>query len=158
MKLEFTVNHIPRQLDVSPDCRLVDILRDHLNLTGTKEGCGEGECGACTVLIDRKAVHSCLQVAAQLQGVSVVTIEGLEDENGGLTPLQRAFVEETAVQCGYCSAGMIMSARALLYENPNPSEDEIRMALAGNICRCSGYDQIIRAIHRAAKEEGEAQT
>lgn len=152
MKLEFTVNGKNVGLEVPPDRRLLDILREDLGLTGTKEGCGEGECGACTVLLDRRAVHSCLTVAAQLSGREVVTIEGLSD-GGEMSDLQRAFVEETAIQCGYCTTGMVMSARALLYENPNPTEEEIRIALAGNICRCSGYTQIIRAVKRAAAEE-----
>lgn len=157
MKLEFTVNGKSVSLEVPPDRRLLDILREDLGLTGTKEGCGEGECGACTVLLDRRAVHSCLTVAAQLPGKEVVTIEGLSD-CGEMSDLQRAFVEETAIQCGYCTTGMVMSARALLYENPNPTEEEIRIALAGNICRCSGYTQIIRAVKRAAAEErGEAE-
>jgi len=157
MKLEFKVNGKNVSLEVPPDRRLLDILRENLGLTGTKEGCGEGECGACTVLLDRRAVHSCLTVAAQLSGKEVVTIEGLSDI-GEMSDLQRAFVEETAIQCGYCTTGMVMSARALLYENPNPTEEEIRMALAGNICRCSGYTQIIRAVKRAAAEErGEAE-
>lgn len=152
MKLEFTVNGKNVSLEVPPDRRLLDILREDLGLTGTKEGCGEGECGACTVLLDRRAVHSCLTVAAQLSGREVVTIEGLSD-GGEMSDLQRAFVEETAIQCGYCTTGMVMSARALLYENPDPTEEEIRIALAGNICRCSGYTQIIRAVKRAAAEE-----
>lgn len=152
MKLEFIVNGKSVSLEVPPDRRLLDILREDLGLTGTKEGCGEGECGACTVLLDRRAVHSCLTVAAQLPGKEVVTIEGLSD-CGEMSDLQRAFVEETAIQCGYCTTGMVMSARALLYENPNPTEEEIRIALAGNICRCSGYTQIIRAVKRAAAEE-----
>lgn len=157
MKLEFIVNGKSVSLEVPPDRRLLDILREDLGLTGTKEGCGEGECGACTVLLDRRAVHSCLTVAAQLSGKEVVTIEGLSD-CGEMSDLQRAFVEETAIQCGYCTTGMVMSARALLYENPNPTEEEIRIALAGNICRCSGYTQIIRAVKRAAAEEhGEAE-
>lgn len=155
MELNFTVNDIPRCLEVPADLRLVDILREHLDLTGCKEGCGEGECGACTVLLDGKAVHACLTVAAQLTGRTVVTIEGLAAW-GELSILQRAFVEETAIQCGYCTAGMIMSAKALLLKNPSPSEAEIQTALAGNICRCSGYHQIVRAVQRAAKEMGGA--
>lgn len=156
MRLEFTVNGKNVCLEVPPDRRLLEILREDLGLTGTKEGCGEGECGACTVLLDRRAVHACLTVAAQLPGKEVVTIEGLS--GGGMSGLQRAFVEETAIQCGYCTTGMVMSARALLYENPDPTEEEIRIALAGNICRCSGYTQIIRAVRRAAAEErGEAE-
>ena len=151
MELNFTVNGKLRCLDVPANLRLVDILRELLGLTGCKEGCGEGECGACTVLLDGKAVHACLAVAAQLTGREVITIEGIS-ERGSLTPLQTAFVEETAIQCGYCTVGMIMSAYALLLENPAPTEIEIRTAFAGNLCRCSGYTQIIRAVRRAAKE------
>lgn len=154
MTLNFTVNNRERTLEVPPDRRLLDILREDLNLTGVKEGCGEGECGACTVLLDRRAVHACLTIAAELPGREVITIEGLGG-NGELSPMQKAFVEETAIQCGYCTTGMILSTRALLYENPNPTEAEIRMALAGNICRCSGYTQIIRAVNRIAAEERE---
>ena len=125
-------------------------------MTGTKEGCGEGECGACTVIIDGEAVHSCLVLACQLEGRSVLTIEGLA-ENGELDRIQRNFVEETAVQCGYCTTGMIMSAKALLMHNPHPTVEEIRVALSGNICRCSGYSQIIRAVQRTAREMEEEQ-
>jgi len=153
MELKFTVNGKVCCLDVSADLRLVDILRNHLDLTGCKEGCGEGECGACTVLVDGKAVHACLIVAAQLMDREVHTIESLS-ANGELDILQTAFIEETAIQCGYCTPGMIMSAKALLLENPTPTETEIRTALAGNLCRCSGYHQIVRAILRASKEMG----
>ena len=151
MKLSFYVNEAPVTLEVSPDRRLLDILREDLGLTGTKEGCAEGECGACTVLLDGEAVHSCLTMAAQLMGKQVLTIEGLA-KNGELDILQRCFVEEIAVQCGFCTTGMIMSAKALLLQNPHPSEEEIRRALSGNICRCSGYVQIVRAVDRAAGE------
>ena len=151
MQLSFKVNGITRHLDVEPNRRLLDILREDLELTGTKEGCGEGECGACTVILDGEAVHSCLCVAAQLEGTEGITIEGLE-ENGELSTIQNAFYKETAVQCGYCTTGMIMSAKALLMHNPHPTEEEIRIALSGNICRCSGYTQIIRAVERTAKE------
>ena len=151
MTLIFTVNGKHRELEVSPAKRLLDILRYDLGLTGTKEGCGEGECGACTVILDGKPVLSCLTVAAQLHGCDVLTIEGLA-ENGELDALQTAFVEETAIQCGYCTSGMIMSAKALLMVNPSPTEEDIREALAGNLCRCSGYHQIIRAVRRAAGE------
>lgn len=156
MRLEFTVNDKKRVLEVAADKRLIDILREDLGLMGTKEGCGEGECGACTILLDGKAIHSCLLVAAQLSGREVITIEGLE-KNGKLDPLQSAFVEEVAVQCGYCTPGMILSAKALLLENPVPTEADIRRALAGNICRCSGYTQILRAVQRAAEEGGAVQ-
>ena len=141
MTLNFIVNGKPVTLETEPDRRLLDILREDLHLTGTKEGCAEGECGACTVLLDGEAVHSC---------------EGLA-EMGSLDIIQTCFVEELAIQCGYCTPGMIMSAEALLRRNPDPTEDEIRLALSGNICRCSGYVQIVRAVKRAAKERREAQ-
>ena len=153
MKLDFILNGRNTVVETEPDRRLLDLLRTELHMTGTKEGCGEGECGACTVIIDGEAVHSCLVLACQLEGKSVITIEGLE-ENGELSDIQRIFVEETAIQCGYCTTGMIMSAKALLRHNSNPSEAEIRTALSGNICRCSGYTQIIRAVRRTAEEGG----
>ena len=153
MKLDFILNGRNTVVETEPDRRLLDLLRTELHMTGTKEGCGEGECGACTVIIDGEAVHSCLVLACQLEGKSVITIEGLE-ENGELSDIQRIFVEETAIQCGYCTTGMIMSAKALLMHNSNPSEAEIRTALSGNICRCSGYTQIIRAVRRTAEERG----
>lgn len=154
MKLTFTLNGRPAALEAEPDRRLLDLLRRDLHMTGTKEGCGEGECGACTVIIDGEAVHSCLVLACQLEGRDVTTIEGLE-ENGELSRIQRIFVEETAIQCGYCTTGMIMSAKALLLQSPHPTEEEIRIALSGNICRCSGYTQIVRAVQRTASEGGE---
>ena len=151
MELTFTLNGRQMTLAAEPDRRLLDLLRKDLHMTGTKEGCGEGECGACTVIIDGEAVHSCLVLACQLEGKHVLSIEGLE-QNGELSAIQRIFVEETAIQCGYCTTGMIMSAKALLMHNPHPAEEEIRTALAGNICRCSGYTQIIRAVKRSAQE------
>lgn len=151
MRLNFFVNEKEIVLDVEPEKRLIDILREDLGLTGTKEGCGEGECGACTIILDGEAVHACLVIAIQLENCRVVTIEGLE-HNGELSTLQRAFVEETAIQCGYCTPGMIMSTKALLMKNPHPDEEEIRKSLAGNLCRCSGYSQILRAVKRAARE------
>lgn len=151
MRLSFFVNDEPVELETRPDRRLLDLLREDLGLTGTKEGCGEGECGACTVLVNDEAVHSCLTVAAQLQDCRVLTIEGLA-KRGELDTLQTAFVEEIAVQCGFCTTGMIMSAKALLMKRPHPTEDEIRLALSGNICRCSGYGQIVKAVQRAAEE------
>ena len=153
MRLNFFVNGQAVSLDTDPQRRLLDILREDLGLTGTKEGCSEGECGACTVLVDNEAVHSCLTLAAQLSGRHVETIEGLE-KSGELDVLQRCFVEEIAVQCGFCTPGMIMSAKALLLKKPNPSPEEIRTALSGNICRCSGYVQIVNAVSRAAREMG----
>lgn len=151
MLLKFTLNDRPTELEVRPDKRLLDLLREDLGLTGTKEGCGEGECGACTVIIDGEAMHSCLVLACQLEGKNVLTIEGLE-HNGELDRIQRIFVEETAIQCGYCTTGMIMSTKALLMHEPHPTEAQIRNALAGNICRCSGYTQILRAVKRSAEE------
>lgn len=150
MQVSFILNGKDIHLDVPAERRLVDILRYDLQLTGTKEGCAEGECGACTVIMDKKAVHSCLVLACQLEGHNVLTIEGLE-KNGDLDPLQEAFINEMAIQCGYCTPGMIMSAKALLMNHPNASKEEIREAIAGNICRCSAYEQIINAIQKAQK-------
>ncbi len=157
MNLSFYVNDRPVHLDTAPDRRLLDILREDLHLTGTKEGCAEGECGACTVLLDGEAVHSCLTLALHLEGRHVTTIEGLA-ASGELDILQTAFVEEIAIQCGFCTTGMIMSAKALLLKYPDPTEEEIRIALSGNICRCSGYVQIVRAVDRAARELREVGT
>lgn len=153
MIVNFTVNNENRTLDVSPNKRLIDILRQDLNLKGTKEGCGEGECGSCTVIMDNKAVNSCLVIACQLEGKSITTIEGLGTEDNP-DPLQTAFVEELAIQCGFCTTGMIMSAKALLIKNPNASKDDIKTALSGNICRCSGYEQIINAVQKAQQSGG----
>ena len=150
MQIEFIVNGKTERLDVPGGKRLLDVLREDLHLTGAKEGCGEGECGACTVLMDGEAVHSCMVLAGQLTGHSVTTIEGLE-EDGRLGVLQNAFVEQGAVQCGYCTPGMIMSAAGLLNRTPDPTEEEIRVALSGNICRCSGYVQIVAAVKAAAQ-------
>ena len=157
MTLSFFLNTRSVTLETQPDRRLLDILREDLHLTGTKEGCAEGECGACTVIIDGRAMHACLTLAVELEGRHVLTIEGLA-ENGELDVLQRCFVEELAIQCGYCTPGMIMSARALLMANPHPDELAIREALSGNICRCSGYVQIVRAVRRAAEELEESGT
>ena len=151
MKVNFAVNGKKYVLDLPSEKRLIDILREDLHLTGTKEGCGEGECGACTVIMDNVAMHSCLILACQLEGKEIITIEGLAKEDDP-DPLQKAFVEELAVQCGYCTSGMIMSAKALLLQNPNATEREIRVALSGNICRCSGYGQIVKAVKRAQQE------
>ena len=151
MKLTFWVNEKPIELDTEPDRRLLDLLREDLGLTGTKEGCGEGECGACTVILDGEAAHACMVLAIQLEGRHVTTIEGLE-ENGELSALQKIFAEESAIQCGFCTPGMILSAKALLMHRPHPTDEEIRRALAGNLCRCSGYQQILWAVRRAAEE------
>jgi carbon-monoxide dehydrogenase small subunit len=155
MRIEFNLNGKPCGLDVSPTMRLVDLLRDRLGLTGTKEGCGEGECGACTVIVDGEAVNSCLVLAPQVRGRDVITVEGLA-AGGDLDILQQKFLEHTAVECGYCIPGMLMSAKALLLKNPRPTEAEIRTALAGNLCRCAGYAQIVAAIKAAAEAAARA--
>ena len=149
-RIKLTVNREQVTLDVGSKERLIDTLRNQLNLTGTKEGCGIGECGACTVLVNGKAVHSCLILTAQLEGMEVLTVEGLEI-NGKLDPLQQAFIDYNAVQCGFCTPGMLMSAKALLMRNPHPTREEIKTALDGNLCRCTGYEQIIEAIESIAK-------
>ena len=146
MSLSFTINGRAVAVDVTGSRRLLDVLREDLHLTGTKEGCGEGECGACSVLIDGQVVNSCLVAAGQVDGCSVVTVEGLATPNGELSPLQRAFVERGAAQCGICTPGMLLAAHALLQDNPSPSADEVRVALAGNLCRCTGYTKIIDAV------------
>lgn len=148
MKIPLILNGKAAQLDCAATTRLSSALRDH-GLTGLKEGCLEGECGACTVLVDGVPVCSCLMLAAQAGGCRVETVEGLEDATGP-TDLQLSFVAEGAVQCGYCTPGMVMAAEGLLRTNPDPSEAEIRRAIAGNICRCTGYANIVRAIARTA--------
>lgn len=151
MEVSFKLNGKPIQIDVAPNWTLLDVLRDKLGLTGTKKGCETGECGACTVLIDGKNVNSCLVLIGQVEGKDVTTIEGLI-ENDELDPIQKAFAEKGAVQCGYCTPGMIMSAKALLSKNASPSREEIKEAISGNLCRCTGYEQIIDAIQAAAEE------
>ena len=147
MRLQFILNEREVAAEVSPLDRLLDVLREELGHTGTKEGCGEGECGACSVLLDGKLVNSCLVPALQARGADVLTIEGLDGKDD---ELQRAFVEEGAVQCGFCIPGMVLAARALLQDNPHPDRGEIKHALAGNLCRCTGYERIFRAVERAA--------
>jgi len=163
MLLEFELNGKQTRVEAEPNLRVLDLLRDVLGLTGTKEGCGRGECGACTILLDGKAVNSCLLYAAKLQGRHVTTIEGLSgaDEGAGgrgdqgdtpdLHPLQEAFLAEGAVQCGFCTPGMILSAKSLLDRNPDPDVREIEEALSGNLCRCTGYGKIVKAVQRAAE-------
>ena len=150
MIVKFVLNGELVSPDLDPSRRLIDILRDDFFLTGAKEGCGEGECGSCTVLMDGLPVHSCLVLAGQLEGHEVLTVEGLA-QNGELDLLQNAFVENNAVHCGFCTPGMIMSAKGLLMKNPDPAEAEIREALSGNICRCSDYRQVVMAVKDAAK-------
>jgi aerobic carbon-monoxide dehydrogenase small subunit len=152
MLVGFFVNGFYQETEIRPAARLIDVLRDTLGLTGTKEGCSEGECGACTVIVDGRAVNSCLVLAAQVRGKHVLTVEGLAGDDG-LDVLQRAFKDNGAVQCGYCTPGMLMSAKALLLQNPSPTEEEIRVALAGNLCRCTGYTTIVRAVQAAAEAE-----
>lgn len=148
--IRLTVNGEPVEAAVAQNQTLVQFLREDLGLTGTKHGCGLGDCGACTILLDGKAVNSCLVLAIQANGSEVLTIEGLA-EKGKLHPLQQAFVDKGAIQCGFCTPGMILSAKALLEEKPNPTELEIRTALSGNLCRCTGYQKIVEAIDDAAK-------
>lgn len=147
LEVSFTVNKKHVTLKVNPWERLIDTLRDRLKLTGVKEGCGAGECGACTVILNGDAVNSCTVLTAQVGGSEILTVEGLEVD-GKLDPLQESFVELQAIQCGFCTPGMLMSAKALLNKNPNPTREEIKTALEGNLCRCTGYEQIIEAIER----------
>lgn len=153
--LELHVNGQTHRIDADPSASLLSVLRDELGLTGTKYGCGEGECGACTVLIDGRAVRSCITPAASVAARAVLTIEGLE-RDGRLHPVQQAFVDEGAYQCGYCTAGMVLSATSLLNANASPGEDEIRREMNGNVCRCGTYSRIIAAVRRAAHASTEA--
>lgn len=149
--ITFRVNAIERRVEIPPNRTLLQVLRYDLKLTGTKQGCGIGECGACTVLMDGEPVNSCLVMAAKAQGKEILTVEGL-GRREKLHPLQKAFVDHGAVQCGFCTPGVLMAAKALLDRSADPSRDEIREALVGNLCRCTGYQQIIEAIEAAAKE------
>lgn len=149
MILNFRLNGEAMTIDIPGERRLLDFLREDLHLTGTKEGCGEGECGACTVVLNGEAVHACLTVVGQLEDGELLTIEGLE-KNGELDVIQKSFIKRSAVQCGFCTSGMIMSAKALLLSNPHPSDDEIKSAISGNLCRCSGYKEIKESIKDAA--------
>lgn len=151
INLKFKLNGKDVVIETEPYIRLIDLLRDKFNLTGTKEGCGVGECGACTVLMNGRAVNSCIVLAAQANGAEIMTIEALSNGEA-LHPLQKNFLSHGAVQCGFCSPGMILSAYALLDKNPNPSEGEIKDAIAGNLCRCTGYKQIIQAVKSTAEE------
>jgi carbon-monoxide dehydrogenase small subunit len=151
-EINFTVNGEPARLSVEDHWTLLRALREGLGLTGTKEGCGNGECGACTVILEGRPVNSCVVLAVEVDGKSVRTIEG-EAEGEVLSPLQQAFIDEGAIQCGFCTPGMVMSARALLMRNPEPTEEEAREAICGNLCRCTGYKSIVSAILEGASRE-----
>lgn len=151
ISIHFKLNGENIEISTAPNIRLVDLLRDELHLTGTKEGCAIGECGACTVIMDGKAVTSCLVLAASVEGRSITTIEGV-GQNGILDPIQEAILKNHALQCGFCTPGFIMSAKALLDENPNATKEEIRRGISGNLCRCTGYEQLVEAIYEAALE------
>lgn len=148
MSVRFTLNGKKVEIKTKPNRRLLDLLRDDFGLTGTKEGCSIGECGACTVIVNSKAVNSCLVLASQVNDAKVMTIEGLA-QNGKLHPLQENFLKYGAVQCGFCTPGMILSAYVLLNENKSPTEEDIKEAIAGNLCRCTGYKQIIEAVKQS---------
>lgn len=152
-KITLNVNGRDYNLSIEPEMTLLDVLREKLDLTGTKVSCREGECGACTVLMDGKACLSCLTLAMQAQGKKIVTIEGLA-EDGQLHPVQKAFIDHGAIQCGYCTPGMILSSKALLDENPNPTREDVKTALSGNLCRCTGYVKIVEAVLAAADDMG----
>ncbi|RAO98528.1 (2Fe-2S)-binding protein [Petrotoga sp. 9PW.55.5.1] len=152
ISVTFYVNGKKEVLEVTPKERLLDTLRDQLKLKSVKEGCDVGECGACTVILNGQAVHSCLVLTAQLDGDEVYTTESLE-KDGLLDPLQQAFIDHQAVQCGFCTPGILMSAKALLNKNPNPTREEIKTAIEGNLCRCTGYEQIIQAIESVSEKK-----
>lgn len=151
ININISVNGRRYQLAVEPYETLLDVLRNRLGLTGTKMGCGSGECGACTVNINGRAILSCLTLAVQADGKEIQTIEGLQKRPDELHPLQEAFVKHAAVQCGYCTPGMIMASKAILDHDPNPSEDAVRKGLSGNLCRCTGYDRQVKAVLEAAR-------
>lgn len=148
IQLQLTINGEPRSVEVAPDLFLLELLRDHLELTGAKECCLEGECGACTVLVDGRSINSCLVLAAEVAGAEITTVEGLSEN--GLSPLQAAFLDHAAAQCGFCIPGQLMAARAFLDREPTPTKEQVRSALAGNLCRCAGYEQITAAVLDAA--------
>jgi carbon-monoxide dehydrogenase small subunit len=149
--VDFRVNGKEYHVNCAPSARLLDVLRDQLGLTGTKEGCGIGECGACTVLMNGKKVNSCMVLAGQARGADILTIEGVNGSDGELHPLQKAFIDAGAIQCGFCTPGMIMSSLELLNTTLEPSDEEIKQAISGNLCRCTGYKQIVDAIRLAAR-------
>ncbi|NPV56629.1 MAG: (2Fe-2S)-binding protein [Anaerolineae bacterium] len=151
MLIQFTLNNQPVAVEAPSDITLLALLRDHLRLTGSKEACEVGECGACSVILDGELVNSCLVAAPQVSGRSVITIEGVRAPDGGPNDMQQNFISYGAVQCGFCIPGMIMAGEALLLKNPQPTRQQIRVALAGNLCRCTGYQQIVDAIEATAK-------
>jgi aerobic-type carbon monoxide dehydrogenase small subunit (CoxS/CutS family) len=151
VSISFTLNGDAVTAEVPPSWTLLKTLREYFELTGAKEGCGAGECGACTVIVDGEAVNSCLYPAPEVEGKAVITIEGIAGKDGTLHPLQQAFIENNGVQCGFCTSGMIMAAKSLLDQNPAPTEGDIRKAIAGNLCRCTGYVQIVESIEKAAE-------
>lgn len=155
--IKLRINETDQEVLVEPWWSLARVLREELGLTGLKIGCDEGMCGACTVLIDGKAVKSCLFLAIKARGKDILTIEGLRGKNGELHPLQEAFIEHFAVQCGYCTPGMIMAAKALLDENPAPTEEEVKEGLSGNLCRCTGYTKIVEAVLAAKDKKSRSQ-
>ena len=148
--IKLTINEMEYKVEIDGNMRLLDMLRDKLGLVGTMEGCGEGECGACTVIMDGETVNSCLVMAFQADGSNITTIEGLE-KNGKLHPVQQAFMDEGAVQCGFCIPGMVLSTKAVIDKNPNPTRDELREGIFGKLCRCTGYNKAIDAGERAVK-------
>lgn len=148
--IKFVVNEKDYEVEIDENMRLLDVLRDKLGLIGTKEGCGEGECGACTIIMDGETVNSCLVMGFQADGSSITTIEGLE-KDGNLHPVQKAYIETGAVQCGFCIPGMVLSTKALLDKNPNPNDEEIREGISGNLCRCTGYNKMLEATKIAQK-------
>lgn len=149
--IELNINDRVYEVAVNPWDLLLDVIRKQVGLTGTKKGCGEGDCGACTVLIDGHSELACIKLAIACQGKKITTVEGLAQENGDLHPIQQAFVDNGAVQCGFCTPGMVMSAKGLLDRMPNPTVDDIKHELSGNICRCTGYKRIIKAVEAAAE-------
>jgi len=151
-KINFIVNNQTHELSVEPNQTLVEVLRQHLGLTGTKVGCNQGDCGACAVIMDGRPVNSCLVLAVQADGSNITTIEGVETDEG-LHPLQEAFVEKGAIQCGFCTPGMILTSKSLLESNPEADKEKIREAISGNLCRCSGYQKIVEAIHSLNRDQ-----
>lgn len=149
--IHFTINGSPKELVAEPHLRLLDVIREVANLTGTKEGCGTGDCGACTVILNGRAVTSCCTLATEAEGAEIITIEGIS-EAGHLHPVQEQFIAQGGLQCGFCTPGFIVATKALLDENPDPTVDEIKVALAGNLCRCTGYGKIIEAVQAAASD------